>query len=207
MAMTWRRRQKAALRSRLLDTSLDLFRRQGFARTTVQQIAGEAGVGKSTFFNHFPSKAAILVAWYRDLTLAALREAEAIGHPTCRDALRSLAIDLAGRAVAESDLWDLKDRNPVADDSLREEEYDLDRALADFCLRHIEAGKARHELDPDLDGSLLTSLFNSILTGTGHSWVVSGHRFDLVTAIGERVDFLFRAALPPPRAGQGKQGK
>lgn len=48
-------------RARILDAALDLFERQGYAATTVNQIADAAGVTPMTFFRHFPTKDAVLV--------------------------------------------------------------------------------------------------------------------------------------------------
>jgi len=194
MASTWRKRQKKALRTRLLETSLELFRTQGFEQTTVQQIADEVGVGKGTFFNHFPTKVTVLVEWYRNLTLDALAEVEARPHATARGAMQALAAALAVRAVADPDLWDMKSENAFADAKLQNEEHGLDSVLDDYCLRHLSAGKARGEIDPDLDERLMTGMFNAVLTGTAHSWAVAGHAFDLKGTIAARVDFLFRAA-------------
>lgn len=43
-------------RERLVGAAFQLFARQGFDATTVDQIAAEARVGRTTFFRHFPSK-------------------------------------------------------------------------------------------------------------------------------------------------------
>lgn len=51
-----RARRQAETRARILRAALDLFARQGFFATTVEQITEAADVGKGTFFNYFPSK-------------------------------------------------------------------------------------------------------------------------------------------------------
>lgn len=49
-------------RARLLDTAAALFVQHGFDKTTVADVAREAGVGKGSVYLHFPSKEALLEA-------------------------------------------------------------------------------------------------------------------------------------------------
>lgn len=55
-----RDRRKAEVRARIVDASLDLFRRQDYVDTTVEQITEAADVGKGTFFNYFDCKEQVL---------------------------------------------------------------------------------------------------------------------------------------------------
>jgi AcrR family transcriptional regulator len=50
-----------ATRSRIADVALELFVKQGFAETSIDQIADQAGVGRRTVFRHFTTKQAILL--------------------------------------------------------------------------------------------------------------------------------------------------
>lgn len=70
-------RNLVATRRRIAETALDLFQRQGYAETTIDQIASAAKVGRRTIFRHFPTKEAILLdhlAIRREDTLQRLRE-------------------------------------------------------------------------------------------------------------------------------------
>src|SRR5579859_3717396 len=58
-----RERRSAETRERLFRAALDLFARKGFTETTVEDITEAADVGKGTFFNYFPSKDHILLAF------------------------------------------------------------------------------------------------------------------------------------------------
>lgn len=51
-------------RSRILNTALDLFRRQGFDQTTMREIAAEAGVSLGNAYYYFDSKEALVMAFY-----------------------------------------------------------------------------------------------------------------------------------------------
>jgi len=69
-----RERRSMEVRERLFRSALDLFARKGFAETTVGDITNAADVGKGTFFNYFPSKEHILLA-FGEMQLAKLRDA------------------------------------------------------------------------------------------------------------------------------------
>src|SRR5258708_40317604 len=58
-----RQRRSAEIRERLFRASLALFAKKGFVETTVEDITEAADVGKGTFFNYFPSKDHILLAF------------------------------------------------------------------------------------------------------------------------------------------------
>jgi len=67
-----RQRRSTELRTRLFRAALDLFAKQGFAETTVEDITSAADVGKGTFFNYFPSKDHLLIA-FGDMQLEKLQ--------------------------------------------------------------------------------------------------------------------------------------
>ncbi len=55
-----RDRKRHATRHAIVEAALDLFEQQGFAATTVDEIAERADVAQRTFFRHFPTKEAVL---------------------------------------------------------------------------------------------------------------------------------------------------
>ena len=51
----------------IFETALVLFREKGFDASTMQQIADRAGVAKGAAYYYFPSKEAIIQAYYEDI--------------------------------------------------------------------------------------------------------------------------------------------
>ena len=71
-----RDRKTEDTRTRIAEAGLKLFVSQGYAETTIDQIAEGAGVGRRTVFRHFPTKEAILFDHFvvrRDLSVERLR--------------------------------------------------------------------------------------------------------------------------------------
>jgi AcrR family transcriptional regulator len=68
-----RERKKARTRAAIREHALRLFQQQGYAATTVEQIAEAAEVSPATFFRYFPTKEDVVLQDDFDLvTLAAL---------------------------------------------------------------------------------------------------------------------------------------
>ena len=64
---TGRREQnKRERRRRLEDVALELFEREGFDKTTIEQIAASAGLAPRTFFSYFATKDDLVLADYAD---------------------------------------------------------------------------------------------------------------------------------------------
>ena len=52
---------RPSARDRILDTAYELFARHGIQAIGVDEIIRQAGVAKATFYNHFPSKDALVL--------------------------------------------------------------------------------------------------------------------------------------------------
>jgi AcrR family transcriptional regulator len=72
-----RERQKEQRRQVIAEAALELFKRNGFAATTLDQIAVLAGVSAPTVVNYFGGKQEILLALLKQPDEQAMREARA----------------------------------------------------------------------------------------------------------------------------------
>ncbi|GAA5036782.1 TetR/AcrR family transcriptional regulator [Microbacterium fluvii] len=71
--------QKELTRKRLLSTALELFEKQGYSATTIDEIAGAAGTTRVTFYAHFPSRREIMRALIDELN-ELLERSESADH-------------------------------------------------------------------------------------------------------------------------------
>lgn len=58
-------RKKDEIKEKIINAAIELFRKQGFDTTTVEQIAEKADVAYKTVFNHFPVKEEIIMGYLK----------------------------------------------------------------------------------------------------------------------------------------------
>jgi len=171
-----RERRSAELRERLFRSALGLFASKGYAQTTVEDITEAADVGKGTFFNYFPSKEHILMA-FAEMQLtrleAVVREAEQSNLPM-RDVMRTLVMRMTAepvrnpaivRALLQANLSSV----PVRGEMVRI--HDRNRALLGRLIRH---GQERVEIRRDLPAEEIADVWRQTVFGTLMFWSLTG---------------------------------
>ncbi|HUB21343.1 MAG TPA: TetR family transcriptional regulator [Streptosporangiaceae bacterium] len=171
-----RERKKLRTRRALADAAMRLFTENGFDNTTLEEVAEEAEVSKSTFFRFFPAKEAAAVEAETELWtayLAALADRQLSGA-ILGELHRTLASAIAGLDPG----WDQRFIDTrlliiAAPDLLKYVEHyrhGVKRQVIDGL-----AGKLG--LDPeDLRLHLVVELTMTAFTVSGRHWVHSGGR-------------------------------
>jgi AcrR family transcriptional regulator len=96
-----RERKKQRTRATLIDAAVELCTRQGFERTTVEQIAAIADVSPRTFSRYFATKEAVALALMDDaIELAAVELSRQPADISHLQALRQAFVALSGHTEA-----------------------------------------------------------------------------------------------------------
>ena len=77
--------QGGKTKDRLYATAMRLIAQRGYEATTLRDIANEAGVSVGLLYRYFPSKQAVIIALYDELSADYARQAAAIQPGTWRD--------------------------------------------------------------------------------------------------------------------------
>jgi AcrR family transcriptional regulator len=200
-----RERKRLRTRRALADAALRLFTEKGFDATTLEELAEEAEVSRSTFFRFFPAKEAAAIEaeaelWAAYLTALAGRD---LSGPVLSELHRTLAAAAAGLDPGWDERFIATRRLIAAEPALLRyvEHYRAGiKGQVVACL----AGKLA--LDPeDLRLHVLAELATSAFSLSGRHWVRHGGHggrkallqgFDrAVKAIPASLDL---AALPKP---------
>ena len=77
--------QGVAARQKLYDTAIALIGERGFDQTTLRDVAARAGVSVGLLYRYFPSKQAVVLALYDELSAEQSAHAEAMPRGKWRD--------------------------------------------------------------------------------------------------------------------------
>jgi AcrR family transcriptional regulator len=102
-----RERKKAKTRAAIREHAMRLFEEQGYAATTVEQIADAAEVSPSTFFRYFPAKEDVVLVDDVDEVLVQAIRAQPAGVPPIEAILRSLREVFAAMSP---EMWEFERR-------------------------------------------------------------------------------------------------
>jgi AcrR family transcriptional regulator len=151
----------------------DLFARQGYEATSVQEVVEAAQVTKGAMYHWFGSKSELLNSIYRELLAEQTQRLQAIarrGGPAA-DRLRDAAFDLVEHICAhphELTVWArsqhlLDDDEATAARRERRVYYEIFRDL-------VREGQQDHVLREDVSASVATQVLLSAI-GNLHTWM------------------------------------
>ena len=171
-----RSRRSAELRQRLFRAALDLFTQKGFAETTVEDITNATDVGKGTFFNYFPSKDHILLA-FGEMQLAKLHSAVEEARWT-EEPMPQFLRSLGSRMTEEPT------RNPamirallqayLSSTPVREAMLDLQKRVLALHSEIIQLGQQKGQIRSDLPALEIAQVFRQTIFGTLLVWSLYG---------------------------------
>ena len=188
---------RVARRRQILDAAARCFARDGFHRTSMQDIVRESGISAGLVYRYFAGKddmiTAIVTEWHdqRQAVLAtaptAARAAEgylgllaSLGRPEARDMVR-LGVQIWAEAVRSPHIGDLARRNV---DDPRAQVADLIRGAGAPAVRHA---------DPDALARVLIAIYQGLLLQTAWDETLDNDAY--VSAVRALLDAL---VVAPP---------
>lgn len=194
-----RQRRSAEIRQRLFRAALGLFAEKGFAETTVEDITNAADVGKGTFFNYFPSKDHIVLA-FGEMQLGKLEEAIQVARSTNEPMpkfLRALGVRMTQEpsrnpAIVRALLQGYLSTSPV-----REIMIDIQTRMHALLTQMIQLGQDRGEIRSDLPAAEIAHVFRQTIFGTLLIWSLFSDA-TLHSRIEAAFDVLWSGLTPRP---------
>jgi AcrR family transcriptional regulator len=165
-----RERKKQQTRDAIVDAALDLFERQGYDATTVEEIAEAADISPRTFFRYFDSKVEVIMDKREtDHDDFGERLAERPAHEGPVEAMRQVISAELGQVVQESPLFvrqmRLMLRTPSLHALAREQFHEHEGEIA------VEVAKRLHLPADDLRVHVTAAALGNAIWAVVDRWV------------------------------------
>ena len=191
--MTLRERKKVRTREALAEAALELFSRQGFEATTVDQIAEAAEVSRRTFFRYFPSKEAALFP-DRQRRLEAFSSVRAEGPFEARlEAVQEALMELAADYTRLRERVIVQQRVVESCPALMAYDFELDRRWEDAITVALTNARRPHDADRRR-ARLVAGALMGLIRATLREWYTGGGRGDLAQ-LGQEAYTLLRNGI------------
>lgn len=192
-------KRKRERRLRIYDVAVDLFRSQGFERTTVNQIAEAADIVPATFFNHFQNKNALMGQMTTEVLgfLERMLEEEFQAAESTRERLTGFAARAANqiadaRGLARDVLLELVRRESEPG---QPPPY-VGRVHQPFA-EMLREGQDRGEVRRDRDARFLSEMVVGILNATITNWLADPD-YPIEERLRQAAQFAWEAIRRPP---------
>lgn len=190
-------KKKRETRRKIVKVAMDLFQRQGFNNTTMEQIAGEADIARKTLYNHFPVKEAIVDEYVRDLSKGFAQET--------LDSIRNLPDTRARLVTALDKAYEWVEINPEITGICLGYRYknmcqgsgysDGETGTQSIMAEIIRQGQKAGEIRRDISIKLLVMQLDVLRGTVVMDWLNDKSRLELRKEIAKIVDlFIYGAA-------------
>jgi AcrR family transcriptional regulator len=171
-----RQRRSTETRERLFRAALRLFAEKGFAETTVEDVTNAADVGKGTFFNYFPSKEHILIA-FSDMQLSKLQatvdQMRARPEPM-RSFFRAMTLRMTEEPSRAPDVVRALLQANLSSSSVRSVMRERSARAEGLLTQLVQIGQERGEFRRDVPALELAQVFRQTIFGTLLMWSLHG---------------------------------
>jgi AcrR family transcriptional regulator len=192
-----RERRKLEVRTRIYTVARELFAKQGFEATTVDEIARAADVVPATFFNHFQSKQAMLGLMTGEVFeyLHTMTSEHLEGEGSSSEKLRAFSSSAAegisaGRGIARDVLLEFmrSDATPKGPHPY------LERLFEPFVVL-IEQGQRTGEMRNDYDAAFLAQMTVGMMNSAITNWLANPD-YPVETGLVEAAEFALISLRP-----------
>jgi len=166
------REEQMRRRREIFNAAARLFAEQGFNETSMREIAGAAGVGKSTLYDYFPTKDDVLLFIFEEELDAFLLQARAVEvmQISALEKVKQLMDLQLGVLLSKKSLYlKLMDQvqrlKPQSIQRLQTRRYAYQDMLRDLIAQGIRAGEIR-QVDPFIAVKVLQAVMTPMIFTT-----------------------------------------
>ena len=195
----WERR-KQETRKKIVNIAMDLFRKQGFGATSMEQIAMEVDIAKATLYSYFNVKEAIINEYVEQSLRESEPEIDGLLQilPDTRSRLVAVAERAAAWIVSHKDIlqiyitYRLQNLQEAIKD--RSKWSELENAFAKI----IRAGQDFGDLRTDIRSEILAKYLDLLHGAAVMSWLLDQVNNPLLESLSKAYDLFLNGACTGP---------
>ena len=189
-------RKKEETRRKIIAVAMDLFERQGFSSTTMDQIAEKVDIAKGTLYNYFPAKEAILDEFmqrsFRDRFAA--RRGRFQDLPDTRSRMVFIFSTLLEGIERQKEIFERYMVYRIQSMLSFHLDEGADSGFSLLGLEIIRLGQENGDLRSDLPPGILEDLFEFAFITAAKRLYLEPEGYDLPTAIERSVELFINGA-------------
>jgi AcrR family transcriptional regulator len=169
-----RQRKKARLRQQIIDTSIKLFRKQGYQETRIDDIAQALDISQPTFFRYFPSKDAVLreVGERGYACICERLRSELSSKASTEERLRRLYVTMAKEVETDRRLWQAVVLSGAMDAVRSAELRGQEEAAASLLREILTQGQKRGDVTRSFPVVHLAEFMEGLYNTVVRQWAV-----------------------------------
>jgi len=195
--MSLREKKKIETKNKIFEVAGRLFKEKGFESTSIDEITEQAGIGKGTFFNYFPTKEALLLYFgeQRDELIYSLIENELATSCSTRDKIKNLLAFLAEHYEKDKELTKLMVFEYIKylrftglkSDEEKKRQYRLIKLLSDILEEGVKGGDVKSTINVKKATETLIAIYLFSLM----AWLKPESDYSFSRDISEKIDIVF----------------
>ena len=191
-------RKKEETRLKIIDVAMNLFYKQGFDSTTMEQIAEEADIARKTLYNHFPIKENIIIEYLKRFVGKRVPEINQLiqEHPNTRSRLVAVLNRLIEwtKQLMTKDIFRIYASYQMQ--KIMTASYDeMQRSGAHSIMAEIiKLGQESGEIRRDFPLDILVSQADNIRVSAGLRLLIDPEKFMAQDYIAKSVDLFLNGA-------------
>lgn len=176
-----RERKKRATRLTIIHAAMDLFSKQGFHQTSMEQIAEHSDVSKATLYKYFAVKEAIIAAHWQEQIKQSRGELQQIiqRHPDTRTRLEALYRSFMSRIMESRELYEIYISYRMRHINSPDINEKLRSGVAENAAAVIAAGQKSGEIRTDIPLELLVSNLEMLSVMQAMAWLRYPDKFSV----------------------------
>ncbi|MGE5583813.1 MAG: TetR/AcrR family transcriptional regulator [Bacillota bacterium] len=189
-------RKKEETKRKIISVAMNLFKKQGFNATTMEQIAAEVDIAKGTLYNYFPVKEAILDAFIQQTFQQKNTEriAQIRKLPDTRSRITFILSDLINGVRSEKEIFEKYFVYRIQNMISLSRDQSTESGLGLLETELIELGQKGAELRNDLPLDMFKALFEFVFVVVAQQFYKEPGRFIADKAIEQGVDLFMNGA-------------